>query len=75
MGSEPALRYVTGTLHVEYLKPTPLDALLTVRAEVASIRGRVTTITSRLYAGDTLTARGEAVCIKVPENWGESDAG
>lgn len=75
MGSQPALRYVTGSLHVDYLKPTPIDGILTVRAEVASIDGRAITISSRLYAGDTLTARGEVVCIRMPENWGKRDAG
>lgn len=75
LGSEPALRYVTGSLHVDYLKPTPIDAVLTVRAQVASISGRAITIASQLFAGDTLTARGEAVCIRLPENWGERHVG
>jgi acyl-coenzyme A thioesterase PaaI-like protein len=28
MGTEPLFRYVTGTLHVEYVRPTPLGAPL-----------------------------------------------
>lgn len=73
MGSEPILRYVTGSLHVDYLKPTPIDGVLTVRAEVTSIRGRVITVTSRLFAADTLTARGEVVCVRAPDDWAGSD--
>lgn len=75
MGSEPALRFVTGSLHVDYLKPTPIDMTLTIRAAVKHSEGRRITITSELFAGEQLTARGEVICIQVPENWGERDAG
>lgn len=73
MGSDPVLRYVTGSLHVDYLKPTPIDGVLTIRAEVASIKGRVIVVTSRLFAADTLTARGEVVCVRAPDDWANSD--
>lgn len=75
MGSEPALRFVTGSLHVDYLKPTPIDTTLTVRAAVTSTEGRRITISSQLFAGEKLTARGEVVCVRVPESWGEQHAG
>lgn len=75
MDSEPGLRFVTASLHVDYLKPTPIDATLTVRAAVKSVEGRRITISSQVHAGDQMTARGEAVCVRVPDHWGESDAG
>ena len=76
LGSEPALRFVTGSLHVDYLKPTPIDATLTIRATVKSIEGRVVRISSELEAGGIVTARGEVVCIQVPLDWGQQkDAG
>lgn len=71
MDSEPGLRFVTASLHVDYLKPTPIDTTLEVRAEVKSIEGRRITISSQLFADDQMTARGEAVCVRVPEHWGE----
>jgi acyl-coenzyme A thioesterase PaaI-like protein len=75
MGSEPALRFVTGSLRVDYLKPTPIDGLLTVRATVQSIEGRVVTVLSELHAGGQVTARGEVVCVRVPEDWAAKHAG
>lgn len=71
VGSEPALRFVTGSLHVDYLKPTPIDELLTVRATVKAIEGRVITINTQLFAGERPTARGEVVCVQVPLDWGK----
>ncbi len=70
-GSEPVLRFVTGSLHVDYLKPTPIDETLEVRATVKSMAGRVVTITTELYAGEVMTARGEVVCVQVPLDWGQ----
>jgi acyl-coenzyme A thioesterase PaaI-like protein len=69
MDSEPPLRYVTASLHVDYLKPTPLDAELTVRARVKEIKGRKVVVASSLYADGVECARGEAVCVQMPEHW------
>jgi acyl-coenzyme A thioesterase PaaI-like protein len=69
MDTEPPLRYVTASLHVDYLRPTPLDAVLIVRARVKEIKGRKVVVTSSLYAGEVECARGEVVCVQLPENW------
>ncbi len=37
MDTEPALRFVTGSLHVDYLAPTPLGVPLELRGRVAEI--------------------------------------
>ena len=73
MDSDPPLRFVTGSLHVDYLRPTPIDALLTLRARVTSLEGRKVTVECEVYAGDTVTARGEVLCVRMPEQWLERD--
>jgi acyl-coenzyme A thioesterase PaaI-like protein len=76
MGSLPPLRFVTASLHVDYLRPTPLDAVLTVRARVQEVKGRKVVVTSTLFAGDLECARGEVVCVQMPEHWlDEANAG
>lgn len=72
-GSDPALRFVTASLHVDYLKPTPIDCTLTVRARVKRHEGRVVTVSTELHANEQVTARGEVVCVQVPEDWGQND--
>lgn len=61
------LRFVTGSLHVNYLKPTPLGVLLTVRACVKEQKGRKITITLSLIANDIETATGEVIAVRIPD--------
>lgn len=67
MDSEPAIRFLTGSLHVDYLKPTPLGKPFEVRARVKEIKGRKVVIESRLVAGGEVCAKGEVVAIQVPD--------
>ena len=68
MGSAPALRFLTAALHVNYLKPTPLDVPLEIRASVKEVKGRKVVITSRLLAAGQVCATGEVVAVQVPED-------
>lgn len=69
MDSDPPLRFVTASLHVTYLRPTPLDTILTVRARVKEVSGRKVIITCTLLAGDQVCAQGEVVAVRMPESW------
>ena len=68
MGTGPPLRYVTGSLHVNYLKPTPLGIQLELRGEVVELTDRKVIVEIDLFAGDQLTVRGEVVAVKMPED-------
>lgn len=67
MDTEPPLRYVTGSLHVNYLKPTPLGIQLELRGEIVESTDRKVIVEIELFAGDELTVRGEVVAVKMPE--------
>lgn len=69
MDTLPALRYLTASLKVEYLKPTPIDAVLELRARVVEIKGRKAIIHSTLSAAGQVCAKGEAICVQVPEEY------
>lgn len=68
MDSEPALRYVTASLHVDYLKPTP-HTTLTVRGRAKEIKGRKTVVSCSVFANGEECARGEVVAVRMPEHW------
>ena len=68
MDTEPPFRFVTALLHVDYVRPTPLEGPLTVRAQVKEIKGRKVVVTSQLYAGGEICARGEVVAVQMPEH-------
>ncbi|MBE0480110.1 MAG: PaaI family thioesterase [Dehalococcoidia bacterium] len=65
--ADPPLRFLTGSLHVDYLKPTPLGVPLEVRAFVKEMKGRKIVISARLIADGHVCARGEVVSIQMPE--------
>jgi acyl-CoA thioesterase FadM len=67
MDSEPALRFLTASLHVDYLKPTPLGVELEIRGRVKEVKGRKVVITEWISAGGVITVRGELVAVQVPE--------
>ncbi|MHA2405562.1 MAG: PaaI family thioesterase [Candidatus Hermodarchaeia archaeon] len=61
--------YVTGSLSVQYLKPTPVNNPVTLRARVKEIKGRKVTVTCSLYSEDVECARGEVVAIEIHRKW------
>lgn len=68
MGSEPALRYVTASQRVDYLKPTPLGVPLEIRSRVKELKGRKAVIEATVSAQGEITARGEVVAVQLPEH-------
>ncbi len=67
MDSEPPLRFLTASLRVDYLKPTPLGIVLEVRGKVKEVKGRKVVIEEWIKAGDLITVRGEMVAVQVPD--------
>lgn len=68
MGSEPCLRFVTASLHVDYLRPTPMGVQLSIRGVVKEIKGRKIIVASTLSANSKLCARGEVIAVQLPDN-------
>jgi len=66
MGTEPSFRYVTASLHVDYLRPTPIDKPMTIRARVKEITRRKVVVTASLEVGGVVTARGETIVVQMP---------
>lgn len=68
-GTEPAFRFVTASLQVDYLKPTPLGVELEMRGKVIEIKGRKVVSEITVSANGTVTARGKVVAVQMPENF------
>jgi acyl-coenzyme A thioesterase PaaI-like protein len=68
MDTEPPFRFVTGSLHVDYVRPTPLGVPLEIRARVKEIKGRKVVMTATLSAEGQVCARGEVVAVRMPEH-------
>jgi acyl-coenzyme A thioesterase PaaI-like protein len=72
IGAAPSPRYVTASLHVDFLKPTPVGFLLEVRARAKEIRGRKVIVEASISAGGEVTVRGEVVAVQLPDHMREA---
>jgi acyl-coenzyme A thioesterase PaaI-like protein len=68
MDTKPILRYVTAALHVNYLKPTPIDSTLNLRGRVKEIKGKKIIVEVTLSANGETCASGEVIAVKIPES-------
>lgn len=64
-GSEPPLRFVTASLKVDYLKPTPIGPL-ELSARAREVGERKVLVDVELSAGGEVTARGDVVAVRIP---------
>lgn len=66
-GSDPQIRCVTGTLHVVYLQPTPIEAQLHLRTQVKELTPRKAVLATVLSANDQECVRAEVIAVRVKE--------
>jgi len=64
--SEPNTRFLTGSLHVDYHKPTPLGPKLEIRAVVKELKGRKVVVEERIIVNGITTVTGHVIAVQVP---------
>lgn len=65
LGTLPTYKYATGTLTVKYLKPTPNDKPVELRATVIEQKGKKSIIECAVYSEGVKTAEANVVGIRV----------
>lgn len=73
MTGDPSIWCVTAALDVSYLRPTPIDQEVVLRATVEERAGRKTVVRCTLHSGGEECARGRLVAIRVPPEWREPE--
>lgn len=68
MDTDPPLRFVTASLHVDYLRPTPIEGPLELRAQVQEIKGRKVVVNTTLSVHGEVCARGQVVAVQLPDH-------
>ncbi len=69
MDSEPPRRFLTASLHVDFLKPTPLGPELELRGRIAEVKGRKVVVDITLSAEGEVCVKGRVVAVQVPESY------
>jgi acyl-coenzyme A thioesterase PaaI-like protein len=67
IGESSAPRFVTASLHVDYLQPTPHGPILELRARATGLGARKVTVAVELSAAGGITARGTVVAVAMPD--------
>ncbi|MBT2570668.1 PaaI family thioesterase [Planococcus sp. ISL-110] len=67
-GQEPP-RFVTASLHVDYLKPTPQGVVLKAVGKVEEIHPKKFKVKVEVYAGERLCATGEVIAVVMPASF------
>lgn len=66
-GSEPSLRFVTASLQVDYVAPTPMGAELQLRGRIEELTERKVVVAQTVRADGVEVARGRVVAVRMPE--------
>jgi acyl-coenzyme A thioesterase PaaI-like protein len=68
MDSLPPLRFLTASLHVDYLRPTPIDGTLELRSTIDEIKGRKVIVATEVFVDNKLCAQGRVVAVQAPDH-------
>ncbi len=60
-------RFLTASLNVDFLKPTPLGPVLELRGLASEIQGHKVVVEVQVFAQGIQTARGRVVCVQATE--------
>ena len=61
------MRFVTASLHVDFLRPTPIGVELVIKGQLRGIEGRKVQVSLSLSAGGQTCARGEMLAVQFRE--------
>ncbi len=73
LDSDPIYRYATGTLTVKYIRPTPNNKPLELRAKVKEVKGRKTTLECKVLVEGEVTAEADVIAIRVFDSSQQSE--
>lgn len=68
MDSRPPLRFVTASLKIDYLAPTPEGLELELKGSIAEIGARKVVVDITVSADETVCARGRVIAVRMPEH-------
>jgi acyl-coenzyme A thioesterase PaaI-like protein len=65
-GQDPTPRFVTASLHVDFLRPTPLGPELLLRARATEVGARKVSVAVSVTADGVECARAQVVAVRAP---------
>lgn len=75
IGSDPVIWHATKAMDVQFMRPTPIDALLVLRGTVVAVGDECTTVECVLEAEGKERARAQITSVQVPDSWRHGPGG
>lgn len=69
IGSQPMIWYATGSLKIDYLRPTPIDRPIQLRAQVLERGAKKTRLLCSVQSDGQECAKGDILAVRVPNEW------
>ena len=69
LDDRPLSRFVSASLKVDYIKPTPMGTVLELRGRVKEIKNRKVVVGVTVSAEGEIRAKGEVVMVQIPESY------
>jgi len=66
VGAAPSPRFVTASLKVDFLKPTPIGVVLEARGRIKERGDRKSVVEVEVWADGEITARGLVIAVPMP---------
>lgn len=67
-GTDPPLRFVTASLKVDYLRPTPMGVPLEARGRIVEVKPRKVVVDITVSAREEICAKGQVIAVLMPES-------
>lgn len=67
IGEAPSPRFVTASLHLDYLRPTPLGDELEIRARAVEVGERKVRVQGTVSVNGVVTVKSEALAVRMPD--------
>jgi len=68
MDTLPAFRFLTASLKVDYIKPTPIHKDLELRGRIKEVKGRKVVVEVDLLVDNDKCAKGEVITVQMPDD-------
>jgi len=68
MNDRPPSRFVTASLKVDFIKPTPMGKIIELRGRVLEIKDRKVIVNITVSVENEVCAKGEVVMVQLPDS-------
>lgn len=75
LDSAPPIWYATVSLQTSYMRPSPIESPVILRARLEEVAGRRTTLSCSLHSDGKERAHARLIAVRVPEEWRQGTPG